>query len=107
MIKHIVMWKLKESAEGNDKEENAKIIKAKIEKLKDQIDIIVDIELGINLVEDPSAYDIVLYSVFKDKDDLDKYATNPMHLEIVDFVKKVVDSRIVVDYEISYLQNYS
>ena len=100
MIKHIVMWKLKENAEGNGKEENAKLIKDKIEKLKEQIDIIVDIELGINIVEDPSAYDIVLYSVFKDKEDLNQYANNPLHLEIVKFVKKVVDSRIVVDYEI-------
>lgn len=100
MIKHIVMWKLKENAEGNGKEENAKLIKDKIEKLKEQIDIIVDIELGINIVEDPSAYDIVLYSVFKDKEDLNEYANNPLHLEIVKFVKKVVDSRIVVDYEV-------
>lgn len=27
MIKHIVMWKLKDEAEGNSKDENAKIIK--------------------------------------------------------------------------------
>lgn len=100
MIKHIVMWKLKENAEGNSKEENAKLIKDKIEKLKDQIDVIVEIELGINIVEDPSAYDIVLYSVFKNKEDLNEYANNSTHLEIVKFVKKVVDSRIVVDYEI-------
>lgn len=100
MIKHIVMWKLNDKAEGNTKEENAKLIKTKIEELKDKIDEIVDIEVGINVVEDPSAYDVVLYSVFNNKDDLNKYAKDPIHLEVVDFVKKVVNSRVVVDYEV-------
>ena len=37
MIKHIVMWKLKEEAEGHSKEENAKLIKNMLEGLKDKI----------------------------------------------------------------------
>ena len=37
MIKHIVMWKLKDEAEGNSKAENAKIIKNSIEDLKENI----------------------------------------------------------------------
>ena len=37
MIKHIVMWKLKDEAEGNSKDENAKIIKNSLEDLKGKI----------------------------------------------------------------------
>ena len=38
MIKHIVMWKLKENAEGNTKEINSLEIKRQIESLKERID---------------------------------------------------------------------
>ena len=33
MVKHIVMWKLKEYACGNTKEKNAQIIKEKLQKM--------------------------------------------------------------------------
>ena len=38
MIKHIVMFKLKESAEGSDKAANIKALKAKLEALTAQIE---------------------------------------------------------------------
>ena len=38
MIKHIVMWKLKDFAEGGSKLENAKKIKDMLEALKDKIE---------------------------------------------------------------------
>lgn len=37
MIKHIVMWKLKDEAEGNSKAENAQIIKNSLEDLKEKL----------------------------------------------------------------------
>ena len=49
MIKHIVMWKLKDEAEGNSKDENAKIIKNSLEDLKGKINEIVDIEVVIDV----------------------------------------------------------
>lgn len=100
MIKHVVMWKLKENAEGSSKIENGELIKSKLENLKGEIKELKDIEVGINIVADPGAYDVVLYSVFDNKENLKKYAIDPKHLEVVDFIKKVVESRIVVDYEI-------
>ena len=61
MIKHIVMWKLKDEAEGNSKDENAKIIKNSLEDLKGKINEIVDIEVGIDVNKSEQAYDVVLY----------------------------------------------
>ena len=100
LIKHVVMWKLKENAEGNTKLENARLIKTKLESLKQIIQELKEIEVGINIVKDPGAYDLVLYTGFENQDDLNKYASDPRHLEVVDFIKKVVDSRIVVDYQV-------
>ena len=42
--------------------------------------------------------DIVLYTTFGSKEDLNAYAIHPLHLEVVEFVKKVVAERRVVDF---------
>ena len=48
MIKHIVMWKLKEEAEGNNKEENISIVKDKLNALTHVIEEILSLEVGEN-----------------------------------------------------------
>ncbi|MDZ5253913.1 Dabb family protein [Clostridium sp. LIBA-8841] len=100
MIKHIVMWKLKDDAEGNSKAENAKIIKDSLEDLQGKIKEIVALEVGIDVNKSEQAYDIVLYSTFNSLEDLDSYQKNPDHVKAGSFVKKVASSRVVVDYEV-------
>lgn len=99
MIKHIVMWKLKEFAEGKDKEENAKIIKTGLENLQQKINELKFVEVGININNSPQAYDVVLYSQFENVEDLKIYQNHPEHIKVGEFVKKVVNERVVVDYE--------
>jgi len=67
MIKHIVMWKLKDFAAGSNKNENAVKIKTELEMLKSKIPEIKKLEVGININESETAYDIVLYSEFETK----------------------------------------
>lgn len=98
MIKHIVMWKLKDTAEGKTKKENAEIIKERLESLKGKVEELKGLQMGININSSDAAYDLSLYSEFECQEDLDKYQVNPLHLEIVKYVKKVVQDRKVVDY---------
>lgn len=100
MIKHIVMWKFKDFAENSDKKTNIEIAKEKLLALKGKIDAIDFIEIGTNLNNSASAYDMVLYSEFKDLQALAEYQNHPEHLKVADFIGKVRDSRAVVDYEI-------
>lgn len=100
MIKHIVMWTLKEYAEGADKKENALKAKQLLEGLKDKIREIRTIEVGININDTQAAYDIVLYSEFDNLHDLDAYQNHPEHLIVGDFIGKVRTDRRVVDYEV-------
>lgn len=100
MIKHIVCWKLKDEANGNDKSANAKQIKEKLEALKGQIEGLVNIEVGINIPEYPANYDVVLYSEVESKEALDHYQNHPLHQAVLPFVREVVVSRVAVDYEI-------
>ena len=100
MIKHIVMWRLKEQAEGATKQENAQKMKQMLEALKGMISEIVQIEVGINQLESPAAYDVVLYSEFANLAGLNAYQLHPEHEKCKEFIGKIVSDRAVVDYEI-------
>jgi hypothetical protein len=96
MVKHIVMWKLLDFAEGNTKEENIKIIREKLEGLKSIIPEISFLEVGTNF--NPSGYDAVLNSEFNSPEELETYQNHPSHKEVSAFIAKVRIDRVVVDY---------
>jgi hypothetical protein len=96
MVKHIVMWKLKEFAEGEDKKTNAIKIKKKFEALQGIMPGAYKMEIGINY--NPDGYDVVLYCEFDDHDALESYQTHPEHLRVKEFIHKVIVSRVVADY---------
>ncbi len=100
MIKHIVLWKLKPNAEGKSREQNAAIIKRELEALKTRIPQIRHIEVGVNMILSDAAYDVALYSEFANEQDLNTYQKHPDHLKAADFVSRVRESRVVVDYRI-------
>ncbi len=99
MIKHIVMWKLKDEAHGNDKATNAKLIKEKLEALDGKIDGLLKIEVGIDFVGNNNL-DVVLYSELSSKEALDTYQNHTLHQAILPFVRDAVTERKAVDFEI-------
>jgi hypothetical protein len=98
MIKHIVMWRLKDEAAGATKEVNALKLKDALESLTDKIQSLKAAEVGINFNPSPAAFDVVLYSEFDDEEGLQAYQNHPEHLKIVDFVGEIRTDRAVVDY---------
>jgi hypothetical protein len=99
MIKHIVIWNLKDEAEGKTKAENIATMKLLLEDLTNKIPGIVNLEIGLKGSDSPANNDdIILVSEFKTWADLDDYANHPEHLKVVEFVKKVVEKRSAVDY---------
>lgn len=101
MVKHVVCWKLKEEAEGNTKLQNALLAKNMLEDLREVIEEIRSIRVGINAPGTPEGnWDLILESEFTTLRDLDTYTNHPDHLKVVEFIKKVVEGRICVDYAI-------
>lgn len=97
MVRHIVMWRM---ADLPDKIERAKAIKENLEGLKDKIDFIEGIEVGLNFEGSESASDVVLVSTFKSAEDLNAYQIHPAHKAVgAAYVKPYVAERRVVDYE--------
>lgn len=99
MVKHIVMWKLKEELNGKSKNELASEMKVRLLDLKGKIHELKNIEVGINGINFDKNSDIVLITDFNTYNDLSVYANHPDHLKVGDFVKEVAISRACVDYE--------
>lgn len=97
MIRHIVMWGLKDEAHGNSKDQNALLIKEKLENLKGKIDGLIDVEVGIDIKIDGND-DVVLVSMVKDKEALTTYQNHPLHQAILPFIRECCKSRHAVDY---------
>jgi hypothetical protein len=102
MIKHVVMWKLKDVAEGKTKAENAETMQKLLEDLPSKIEELISAEVGVNILngEDNAICDVVLTTDCETKEDLKAYAVHPDHQKVVSFIKKVVRERRVVDYEV-------
>ncbi len=102
MIKHVVMWKLKDVAEGKTKAENAGVMKKLLEDLPSKIPELKKAEVGINILErdDDAVSDVVLTVECDNQEDLKAYAEHPDHQKVVKFAKKIVIERRVVDYKV-------
>ncbi len=101
MIRHIVMWKLKDEAAGATKQRNAEKLKLILEGLRTNIDEIRAVEVGIQInPDDKQAYDVVLICDFETELDFKLYTRNPHHKKAIDFIDKVVDERWYVDYNV-------
>lgn len=93
MIKHIVMWTLKDKSDATK-------VKTMLEALKDKVPSIIEIEVGIDFNGSDAAADVVLYSTFASLDDLNAYQQHPEHQAVIPFMQSVTSGRKVVDYEI-------
>lgn len=99
MIRHIVMWKLKDFGQTEIKALNAARLKDELYHLKNEIVQIKALKVGINLNPE-NEYDVVLECEFDNLDDLATYQKHPAHLLVVDFLKTIRDLKAAVDYEI-------
>ena len=96
MIKHIVFFKLSE-----DGLKQKDLVVEKLNSLKDDIDFIRALEVGINFDNSDRAFDLSLTVVVDSKDALNDYSVNEKHLKVVEFLKSLDTQTKVVDYEIA------
>lgn len=98
MIKHIVLFKLKDSVPAGEKLRAMTAFKQAIEALTCRISVIRKIEVGIN-VNPAEAFDVALYSEFDSLEDLNFYAAHPDHVAAGKWLADVKESRSCVDYQ--------
>lgn len=91
MVKHVVIWKLKDKADGQK-------LKNAIEYIAGKIPGLLSIEAGIDENCSDAAGDLILISTHSDKAALDAYQIHPVHVELKNLIVSCVSDRIVVDY---------
>lgn len=100
MIKHIVMFKLKEDFNGKTAYENALEAKERLRNFTESIPTLKKLEVGINSKEAPqSNYDITLVCDFENIEGLNAYQVHPVHVEFGKFITEIREERACIDYE--------
>ncbi len=95
MVKHIIIWQLKE--EANTSEVKAGI-KQGLEGLAGVIPGLVEIKVMVNPMESSNG-DVMLYSVFESEEALKGYAVHPEHVKVADnLVRPYTKTRACFDY---------
>lgn len=97
MVKHIILWKLKEE-HNNDTVKQG--IKTGLEGLMGVIPGLVEISVQIEKL-DTSTVDVMLYSVFESAEALAGYSKHPEHVKVADtFVRPYTAVRSCIDFEV-------
>lgn len=97
MVKHIVLFKLKENAPEAERLAVMNRFKEAIEALPAKISVIRKIEVGLN-ANPGETWNIALYSEFDTLEDLSLYATHPEHVAAGKILADLKENRACVDY---------
>lgn len=103
MVRHIVMFRFKDRANGKSKEENLKEAKEKMLALPEQIPQVVDLSVRFCIKDyDERNYDYIIDTTFNTIDDLNEYQFHPAHEEFGKYIRSVIveGGRASIDYEI-------
>lgn len=101
MVKHIILWKLKDELSEAEKQEVKKGIKEGLESLAGVVPGLVDIKVVVDGRLDSSNCDVMLDSTLESVDALKGYAVHPAHVEIANTkVRPYTAVRTCLDYEI-------
>lgn len=100
MVKHIILWTLKDEITGDEKIAVKKGIKEGLEGLMGKIPGLVDIKVNTEGLESSNA-DLMLDSTFEDEASLKGYAVHPEHVAVADGqVRPFTKTRSCLDFEV-------
>jgi hypothetical protein len=100
MVKHIVMFKLKEFASPDEKRANMEAVKNALEALAGKIDVLrfIRVDFNINPLE---TWDVILSAEFASLEDLQTYTNHPEHVDVAkNLIAPVKVDRACIDYEV-------
>lgn len=98
MVKHIVLFKLKDTLAPAEKTDIMNRFKVAIEALPAKIPFIRSIRVGLN-VNPSEEWDICLESSFDSLDDVRAYSVHPDHVAAAGILKDAKCGRACTDYE--------
>lgn len=98
MVKHVILWNLKDEYSEEEKSRIKAGIKEGLEGLKGKIPGLLDIRVNIHPLASSNC-DLMLDSSFEDEESLKGYAVHPAHVAVADGkVRPFTKSRVCMDY---------
>lgn len=100
MVKHVILWQLKDELSAEEKINVKKGIKEGLEGLAGIIPGLLEIKVQIDGLASSNA-DVMLDSSFTDEEALKGYAVHPDHVAVADGkVRPYTKTRACLDYEV-------
>ena len=100
MVKHVILWTLKEELSAIEKENVKKGIKEGLEGLAGKIPGLLDIKVNIEGLSSSNT-NLMLDSTFESEEALKGYAVHPEHVAVADGkVRPYTAIRSCLDYEV-------
>ena len=99
MVKHVILWTIKEEYSTEEKKEIIKGIKSGLESLSGKIPGLVYIKVNASPLQS-SNMDVMLDSCFESQEALKGYSSHPEHVSVADkYVRPYTKIRSCFDYE--------
>ena len=100
MVKHIILWQLKDELSAEEKGNVKKGIKEGLEGLAGKIPGLVEIKVQTEGLASSNA-EVMLDSTFEDEAALNGYAVHPEHVAVADGkVRPYTKTRMCLDFEV-------
>ena len=100
MVKHIILWQLKDELQGAEKDAVKQGIKEGLEGLQGVIPGLLEIKVNTKGLASSNA-DVMLDSSFESEEALKAYAVHPAHVEVADGkVRPFTKTRACLDFEV-------
>lgn len=99
MVKHIILWQIKDELTSSERAEVLKNAKINLEGLLGKIDGLTEIKLQTEKLSSSNA-DMMLDSTFTDEAALKAYQVHPDHVFVADnFIRPYAKARLCLDFE--------
>lgn len=103
-ILHVVMWRMN-GATPDERRAQSRLAVAAFEATRGSISGLLEMQVGVNVVDAPDAWDVALSMRFENRTALEAYAHHPAHLEIKKLVGPMRMERKQVDFEVNTSEN--
>lgn len=91
MVKHVVMYRLKDKSSADE-------MVARFNSMRGKIDVLRSLSAGKDEIKSARAYDVALICEFDSLEDLEIYASHPVHLPVKEYVHSVIEEAHSVDF---------
>lgn len=102
MIRHIVLFKLKEFSSEVERIDAIEKILINFRSLIGEIPQIRNYKVEKDIIGGPNSFDVIIDSNFDSLDDLKAYQSHPAHLFAVEQNKAWSEKKVVLDYQSDY-----